>query len=247
MTLPIYTRTATSSGRRTITKAALAVTAAAVLLAGCRAGEDQSRVAGWSLVDPTQRHPIMVTQQPTSISLRVPRGASGLSPHQRGQVISFLEQYRGADSRNSRLVVEAPAGSPNEIASMQAVAEIRALVAEAGFGSSNINVEAVQAGGDAQAPVRLSYLRYVAEGPQCGHWPTDLGSTHANLVYPNLGCATQANLAAQVANPADLVRPRASTPSSAERGHVVWEKYIKGESTVSQKSGDERVQVKGSN
>lgn len=247
MTLPIFYRTATSTGRKPFTKAVLAVAAAGIVLAGCKAGQEETRVAGWSLVDPTQRHPIIVTQKPTTISLRVARGSSGLSPHQRAQIISFLERYRGAAVNDSRLVIEAPSGSPNEIASMQAVAEIRALMAQAGFDASSVNLEGVQAGGDPQAPIRVSFLRYVAEGPQCGHWPTDMGSTSGNAVYPNLGCSTQANLAAMVANPSDLVRPRSSTPRSGERDGTVWEKYVKGESTVSQKSGDERVQVKGSN
>jgi pilus assembly protein CpaD len=250
MTLPIFMRTATSSGRRTSCRktgsiAAVCLTAAGLLLAGCRPGDDEgTRVAGWSMVDPAQRHPIMVTQQPTTISLKVARGSVGLSPYQRAQVISFLDRYRGTDAGNSRLVIEAPSGSANEVASMQAVAEIRSLISQSGFDPSTVNIEAVAASGDAQAPVRISYLRYVAEGPQCGAFPTNLASTPGNLVMPNLGCANQANLAAMIANPADLVRPRASTPRPGERGHEVWEKYIKGESTVSAKGADEKVMAK---
>ena len=108
------------------------------------------------------------------------------------------------------MVIEVPSGSANEVAAMQAVAEIRvADVARSGFEPADVNIEAVQAGGDAQAPIRISYLRYVAEGPQCGKWPTNLGVDHDNLNYPNLGCANQANFAAMIANPADLVTPRA--------------------------------------
>ena len=61
-----------------------------------RTGDEGTRVAGWSLIDPSQRHPIMVTQQPTTLSLRVASGSYGLSPHQRAQVISFLERYRAS-------------------------------------------------------------------------------------------------------------------------------------------------------
>ena len=56
MTLPTFFRTATSTGRKPITKAVLAVTAAGIVLAGCKAGQEETRVAGWSLVDPAQRH-----------------------------------------------------------------------------------------------------------------------------------------------------------------------------------------------
>ena len=105
----------------------------------------------------------------------------------------------------------------------------------------------MQAGGDAQAPIRISYSRYVAEGPQCGKWSSNLAETSSNLNYPNLGCATQANFAAMIANPADLVAPRTATPRIGDRDHTVWEKYIKGESTISTKQADEKVQVKGAN
>jgi pilus assembly protein CpaD len=247
MRFPTLKRTAASTVRRPLTASALTGSAVALLLAGCGASPEGSRVAGWSLVDPSQRHPIMVTQKPTTLALRVQRGSYGLSPHQRAQVISFIERYQGLDAGNTRMVIEAPSGSANEVASMQAVAEIRALMGEAGFDPGKVGIEAVQAGGDPQAPIRISYLRYVAEGPECGKWPTNLAETSSNLNYPNLGCATQANFAAMVANPADLVRPRAPTARSGERDHTVWEKYVKGESTISTKQGDERVQVKGGN
>ena len=52
----------------------------------------------------------------------------------------------------------------------------------------------------------------------CGEGPADLASGSSaegwqNRPYYNLGCATQSNLAAQVADPVDLVRPRQEDPS----------------------------------
>jgi pilus assembly protein CpaD len=227
--------------------AALVATAAVVILPGCRPGEEETKVAGWSLVDPSQRHPIMVSQQPTNLSVRVAKGSYGLSPHQRSQVISFLERYRAVESGNSKLVIEAPSGGANEVASMQAVAEIRALMTEIGFGAAGIGVEAYQASSDQQPAIRVSFMQYVAEGPQCGRWPGNLAQTDSNLNYPNMGCASQKNFAAMVANPADLLGPRTMTPSSRERRDTVWDKYVKGETTAATKSEDERVRVKGSN
>ncbi len=245
MMFPKNKRNAASSGRSARRAALGGAVIAAGLLAGCGHEGEGSRVMGWSVVDPAQRHPIMVTQQPTTLAVKVARGSYGLSPHQRAQVISFVERYRSLDASNSRMIVEVPSGSSNEVAAMQAVAEIRAIMSEAGFAASDISIEAVQATGNAQAPIRISYLRYVAEGPQCGKWPSNLASSNANLNYPNLGCANQANFAAMIANPADLVKPRAGTPGIGERSHTVWEKYQKGESTISTKQGDERVQTKG--
>ncbi len=49
----------------------------------------------------------------------------------------------------------------------------------------------LSAGEVQDAPVRVSYLRFVAEGPVCGAWPTNLAFEPNNLPYPNFGCANQ--------------------------------------------------------
>ena len=99
-----------------------------------------------------------------------------------------------------------------------------------------------------QRPIRLSYLRYVAEAPECGQWPTNLAEDYRNLPYPNLGCAQQHNLAAQIANPADLLGPahhgagRPGAPLGRPRqvspGH---------RRPAAERVADERVQVKATN
>ncbi len=214
-------------------------------LSGCLHDEQSTRVAGWVVPDPAQRHPIMVTQPPASLALRVPRGAHGLTPQQRAQLIAFADRYRASDTGNSKLVILAPSGGANEVATMQAVAEIRHLLREAGFDEASIIVEAFQDARGSQPPIRVTYLRFVAEAPQCGHWGSNLADDHLNVGIPNLGCATQANFAAMVANPADLLGPRTPTPRSGERRDQTWDKYIKGQSTVATKTTEEKVQVKG--
>ena len=66
-------------------------------------------------------------------------------------------------------------------------------------------------------------------------------------MMPNLGCANQHNLAAMVANPADLLGPRSETARPSERRDVTWGKYVQGQSTGANKSADERVNQDNSN
>ena len=87
-------------------------------------------------------------------------------------------------------------------------------------------------------------MRYVAEAPECGQWPINVAYEPNNLPMANTGCASQRNLAAMVANPADLVAPRTMTPRSGERRDVTWDKYQKGETTASQKNEDGRVSTR---
>jgi pilus assembly protein CpaD len=215
-------------------------------LAACKnADEPIAHVAGWTLVDPTQRHPIMVSQQPASLSVRIPPGSHGLSPSQQGRVADFLGKYRASSS--GPLVIAVPSGAANETAAIRALADVRFLLNEYGVQENSIVIEAYHAQRETAAPIRLSFVRFVAEGPECGRWTTNLAYDPRNLPYPNLGCAQQRNLAAQIAEPADLLGPRAMDPSDGERRAVVFDKYRQGRSTPAEKSADERVQVKGAN
>jgi len=48
------------------------------------------------------------------------------------------------------------------------------------------------------------------KGNKCGKWPEDLTETPQNTRYVNHGCAVQANIAAEIADPNTIYRPRAA-------------------------------------
>ena len=64
------------------------------------------------------------------------------------------------------------------------------------------------------SPIRLTFASLQAALPHdCGQWPADTGVSSfkdgmTNESYWNFGCSSQATLAAQVADPIDLVRSR---------------------------------------
>jgi pilus assembly protein CpaD len=215
----------------------------AVGLSGCRSDlEDPGvHVASWAMIDARQRHPIVVTDQPANLNLRVSVGAMGLTPAQRAQAIHFFRTY-GSGGGSARLAIGVPSGSANEGAAVRALRDLRTIVHEAGIDEANVTVGPYRASRDASAPIKLTYARFVAEAPECGHWPDNLAHDRKNLPYANLGCASQRNLAAQIANPADLLGPRSMTPAPAERRDVVYDNFVKGRPTGASKSGDERLQ-----
>ena len=139
-----------------------------------------------------------------------------------------------ARSTSSRSTTSAPSpnatassatgGSPFSLrpasaaATASAIDQIRRALAGAGL-RGYVSVGSYPDADPSRAsPVRLVFqgLKATVAG-QCGLWPTDLasgGTTDGwkNEPYPNFGCATQATLAAQVADPRDLVQSRASGP-----------------------------------
>jgi pilus assembly protein CpaD len=225
----------------------LAASAIVLTLSGCKTTDDPTRVAGWTLVDSSERHPILVTQEPTTQVIRVAPGSNGLTSSQRAQLLDFADHYRATDNGQSRLVIQAPSGGVNEVSSMYAVSQIRSLLSDQGFGESVISVESYDANGLREPPIRVSYMRFVAQPPPCGNWSTNVANEPMNLPYPDLGCANQHNLGAMVANPADLLGPRSETARDSMRRDEMLTKYIKGQPTGAKKSADERVNKDTSN
>jgi pilus assembly protein CpaD len=240
------TTTRGASLSRTGTAKAFTIALAAIALSGCKPEGPATQVAGWSLVDPEQRHPIMVSQEPATLNLSVARGSLGLTPQQRAEVIDFTGRYRAGDAGNSRLVVSVPSGASNEVAAMGAAEDVRQLLLEGGFPESAVAVESYHNDSGAQPPLRLAYMRYVAKGPECGHdWSENLAKSTRSIGHPDFGCSTQHNLAAMIANPADLLGPRTMGERYAERRDKVMEAWTKGDITGARKSEDEKVRVKG--
>jgi pilus assembly protein CpaD len=227
--------------------AGLLLATAAVGLSGCRPGEEEPgvHVASWAMVDARQRHPIVVSNEPANLDLRIAATSNGLSPSQRAQAIDFFRRYRGSGADTARLAIGVPSGGANDVAAVRALADLRVIVHDAGISESEVSVRPYRAARTANAPIKMTFARFVAEAPECGSWPDNLANDRRNLPYANFGCATQRNLAVQVANPADLLGPRAVAPAAAERRDTVYEKYVAGKVTHADKSNDERLQVKG--
>lgn len=221
----------------------LALTAAS-LLGACTEHLTEPQVAGWLLADARERHPIMLSKQPSTMTVHVPHRSYGLTPAQRARSIAFFRRYKAEDAGNTRLIIHAPTGGSNEISVQHAIGELRHIASELGFSGTEIDVRTFRSGRGKAPAIRVTYQRYVAEGPDCGYWPKNLAETSKNLTYADFGCADQKNFAAMVANPADLEGPRTMTPRPSARRDQVWDKFKKGESTVADKKQDEKVRVK---
>ncbi|WP_018061996.1 CpaD family pilus assembly lipoprotein [Caulobacter sp. UNC279MFTsu5.1] len=158
--------------------------------------------------------------------------AEGLSAAQNQALDQLLGRWLAAEARE--IVVNAPTGGARgEIAGRMAAAARQRLVAM-GAPAAKVRVTGYDAGGAPGAPLKVGFLRYTAHVPQCGGWE-NITATRNNAAYENFGCAVTANIAAQVANPEDLLGPRAETPIDSGRRATVLDKYRKGEVTSSAK------------
>lgn len=169
--------------------------------------------------------------QPDEIRLSAHR--TGLSMNQ-GDALAAMAG-RWMDAEGGEILIQAPTGGGDPAGAYRVATEGRDYLVRQGVPSQLIRINGYDAKGDAAAPVLFGYMRYAVQVPQCGQRWSNLTSTRNNTVDPNFGCAVTANMAAQIANPADLDHPRTMTPADAGRRGAVLDHYRKGEPTTSAK------------
>jgi pilus assembly protein CpaD len=199
--------------------AALLAALAIVLLAGC-ANRDSITV-GSVPDDYRTNHPIMIAEKEEVIDLPVASGDRGMTHTQKVALDGFFDGYDR--SAMPLVTISAPIGSGNEVAAADAASDFRRFIHSRGVPKSRIMMTSYTSPSvEVSAPVRVSYVAMRAQTNKCGRWPDDLLKQSDNKHYANFGCSYQNNLAAQVANPSDLLGPRKQTEVDAEnRGRVI--------------------------
>ncbi|MBP1851752.1 CpaD family pilus assembly protein [Rhizobium halophytocola] len=211
---------------------AVGLLAAATALSGCGNMNRDDTTTGAIPDDYRTRHPIVLNQVEHAIDLPISGSDSRLTVGMRDTIGGFASAYKSDSSAIVQIML--PSGSANAAAARHLSKDIRRTLINAGVPSGRIVFTAYQAGGYGNAaPVRLSYVAMTASTAPCGQWPEDLANdTFQNRNWENFGCSTQANLAAQIANPTDLLGPRKPAPIDAERRGNVIEKYRSGANTA---------------
>ncbi len=201
----------------------MAVSLAAAVLSGCAGPRDQLTTGGIS-DDYRERHPIVVTEAEQTVDLPVASTDRRLTIAQRELVRGFATTY--VSRASGPVYILTPEGSPNAGAARALRSQVRAELAARGIASSRIiNTSYAATGVLDAAPLRLSFTGTTAVTSQCGQWPKDISADFTNQNYYNFGCASQNNLAAQVANPEDFVAPRGMTPIDAEQRNEAIKEY----------------------
>lgn len=163
------------------------------------------------------RHPIILADAPRTLEILVEPGTGRFDRKTAARLREFAELYRHFG--RGPITIMPPAWAES---SPPPTEPVRRALYSAGA-RARIVVAPYPAGPNPIAPVRLSFLGLKAVvADRCGQWPRDLGVGSGpfedwdNKPYWNFGCAYQTALAAQVADPRDLVTPQAETPADTE-------------------------------
>lgn len=170
----------------TSTKTLLASAALALCLAGCMGTENR----GLESV-----HQPVVDRADYAVDLRAEGGS--LAAGEAGRLGEWFDAMR--IGYGDRIAVDDPAGSAGG-----ARAEVSGVAA--GYGLLLADEAPVTAAPVAPGTIRVVVSRMRASVPGCPDWSRDSGNEFEQHTSSNYGCAVNGNLAAMVADPADLVR-----------------------------------------
>lgn len=177
---------------------------------------------------PGDQFPFVVAPETDDTLLAV--HTSGVSPNQASAIGEALVRWR--DGGGDVIVIRTPAAAPQEAAATAMGEQVRTLLLGAGAPYDKVRLARYDAAGDPTAPLVLGFSRYAAQIPRCGESWDNLSATQSNSVHSNFGCAVSANMAAQVANPRDLVQPRAVDPTDAARSTFQADQFRRGQDTA---------------
>lgn len=213
--------------RATIWLASLSLLA----LGACATTHDKKADADPPPITPSERYSIQVEPTPMEVKLGVHE--AGLSPNQADALHDFVGRWMQSD--RAAITIKAPEGGPAQAAVYRTVTGARDLLVAQGVDPEAVRIVSYDAGADRAAPVVVGFVRYHARGPQCGRSWDDLAHDYQSDGYKEFGCSVTANIAAQIADPADLLHPRDIDPPDATRRETVLEKYRQGTTTSTAK------------
>lgn len=173
---------------------------------------------------PLSRYSLRVEPGLDRIALAVHE--DGLSSSQQTALNDLAGRYLA--SGVGRVRVEAPSGD-DPAAARQAWA-VRSALQASGLPADRI-VVASYAAPDPRAPVLAGFETVRAVIPNCAAEQGPMDGRFSNDSSRGLGCAINANLAAQIADPRDIVGHRPTSPADSGRAAVVFDNYRKGELT----------------
>lgn len=207
----------------TVIRTLLASAAAAMLLSGCVGAPAEGR--GPIPLTPTSRYSLQIEPGVERIALAV--HDEGLSANQNAALRDMVNRFAAEGA--PVLTVEAPSGEDR--VSAELAWRIKGALESYGVPAHQVRVVGYAAP-NPRAPVLVGFDTTRTLVPQCGRQWNNLGRTGNNAGSANFGCAVNANLAAQIANPRDIATPRQMTSSDNGRRSVVLDHYRAGEQTA---------------
>ena len=187
-------------------------------------------------------HRITVEQTGTQMNVEVDPADTALSDKARENIAAFASSYLRVG--HGALIMSTPSGGDNANAAGSLAQQVRLSLTDSGVPYPAIAGATYDASGTTSAPIILSFARFEAHAPQCAPlWTQDIAHQDDNQPWASFGCSAQANLAAMIEDPHDLIDPRGDAPRDSGRRDAVMAAYRQGHPTATDRTDAERAAI----
>jgi pilus assembly protein CpaD len=201
-------------------------------LAGCNTQKIHSYATSSIPAEYEQRHPIALTHGNQTLDIFAGHSARDLDYRQTEDVRAFAREYM--THGQGPLIAYLPANGPHT--GLDAIR--RAL--SGGGAAGRLQIAHYQSDAGTAAPIRLAFAKLKAQvNSHCSYaheevTPSNFKDNITNQQPNNFGCSFQKNIAAQVNDPRDFVRPRQEGPVDSTKRLAGIEKIRsdKGENSL---------------
>jgi pilus assembly protein CpaD len=188
------------------------------------------------------QHRIEVTQTTARMEIDVDPASAVLTDKAKDDLNTFASAYLRLG--HGALILSTPSGGANADAASAVAGQARMALVTAGVSYGAVAGSTYDASGEPHAPVIVTFARFEAQAPECAPiYTQDLAHQMDNQPYASFGCSMQANLAAMIEDPNDLLQPRDMDPRDSGRRDTVMGHYRAGEVTHATRDNDERVTI----
>lgn len=188
------------------------------------------------------RHEIGVTQHTEYLEVLLDPRDTQLRLGEVAKVRGFLNQY--ADVGHGPLVVSMPKHANNPQLAVGAVSEIRQMAWEAGISYEDMLGAAYDASAQGKTPIVMAFKTFKAVAPDCKSLSEiNIADGTSNSDLPTLGCAIRTNMAAMIAEPADLLGGRELSEGDKVRRGAQLTLWQQGQTTAATRSDAESAVV----
>ncbi|MEQ8558611.1 MAG: CpaD family pilus assembly protein [Henriciella sp.] len=211
----------------------------AMALAGCSSVEPNGPVPREYLTGTTlDRNQIQVAKRTAYLEVKLNVLDKHLRLEEKARIRAFVDDYisRG----HGPLIMSLPKNHGNEELAVKAVAEAREIAWSAGVEYEEIRGSAYDANGSDSAPIVMAFTAYDAVAPDCPQKSMiDFADATSNNDMQTLGCTVRTNMAAMIADPADLLGQRPLDEGDLARRTAQLALYREGQPTAAQRGESE--------
>ncbi len=199
---------------------------ACAALGACSADNAKTQAA----LTPTEQFPLEAHARPDEV--RLAPHTAGLSDAQTRALADFADRW--LSGRDVDVTIQVPIRGADPAAADTTSRAAQILLASLGVPAERLQRVGYEPQAAGAPPIIVGFKAYEAVVPRCGRNFDRINANVSNKPMANFGCAVSANMAAQIADPGDILAPRDLAPADAGRRTTVMGKYRKGVFTSTQ-------------